>query len=628
MRASYLPWVLAAAATAGAPAATAVKLTPETMNDGVSIGDPSYSPDGRVILFTSDKSGRQKIWTMSAEGGDHRLLIGDEGGEAAPVWSPDGRRIAFTRTTAGQSDIWVVSADGSGLKRVTSDREDERAPGWSPDGTRLLFMSSRSGAADVWTVSVAGGAPAQLTEKTNAPDETRFAASWSPDGRTIAYVSNRSDYFADDLWVVDVQSKVSRRLSVDVHVMASPSWSPDGKYLAFHGVPRSGFWHSDTSDIYLADMPAGTIRRLPMNTFASDANGGSRLVWSANSKFLYFSYEWQGDINLWTVPVTGGVATQMTYLDGTFRRFSISPDGRSVAFVRSTQMMPAELFRMPLEGGAPQQLTDWGIKYENLRAPQKIAYRSTDGYYMLGYLYLPPDFDASRKYPALVQAHGGGTNANGNGWHVLEHLMSQNGFIVLAIEYRGGSGHGREFQLLALGEYGAGQGWDAVGAARYLATLPYCNGKIGMYGGSYGARMTMAAVTRDSTPFTAVAPLYGSYDWEEAYPFGDRLEQKFTVELHMGFKPGEHAELYAHTAAKRQLDTVKRDLPFFLIHGERDRRTPFMQFGKLIDELKQRGNPVEYHSYPEEAHGIRLAKNRTHAYSRMIEFFKKHLVAP
>ena len=614
-------------AVAVAPATATVKLTPETMNGGVSISDPSYSPDGRVLLFTSNKSGRQKIWVMRGDERDPRQLIADEGGETAPAWSPDGRRIAFTRTTEGQPDIWVVNADGSGLRQVTNDKEDERAPAWSPDGRRLVFMSSRAGSADVWIVAVEGGAPAQLTEKTNASDETRFAASWSPDGRTIAYVSNRSEYFADDLWLVDIQSKVSRRLSLDVHVMASPSWSPDGKYLAFHGVPRSGFWHSDTSDIYLAEMPAGTVRKLPMNTFASDANGGSRLVWSVDSKSLYFSYEWQGDVNLWTVPVTGGVATQMTYLNGTFGRFSVSPDGRSVAFVRSTQMMPGELFRMPLEGGAPEQLTDWGIKYENLRAPEKIAYRSTDGHYMLGYLYLPPDFDPSRKYPALVQAHGGGTNANGNGWHVLEHLMAQNGFIVLAIEYRGGSGHGREFQLLALGEYGAGQGWDAVGAARYLAGLPYCNGKIGMYGGSYGARMTMAAVTRDSTPFTAVAPLYGSYDWEEAYPFGDRLEQKFTVELHMGFKPGENPDLYAHTAAKRHLDKVKRDLPFFMIHGERDRRTPFMQFGKLIEELKRRGNPIEYYSYPEEAHGIRLAKNRTHAYSRMIEFFKKHLVA-
>jgi Tol biopolymer transport system component len=271
-------WSACLLAVVVAPATAAVKLTPETMNSGVSIGDPSYSPDGRVLLFTSNKSGRQKIWVMRADERDPRQLIGDEGGEAAPVWSPDGRLIAFTRTTGGQPDIWVVNADGSGLRQITNDKEDERAPAWSPDGRRLVFMSSRAGSADVWTVAVEGGAPAQLTEKTNAPDETRFAACWSPDGRTIAYVSNRSEYFADDLWLVDVQSKVSRRLSLDVHVMASPSWSPDGKYLAFHGVPRSGFWHSDTSDIYLAEMPAGTIRKLPMNTFASDANGGSR--WS------------------------------------------------------------------------------------------------------------------------------------------------------------------------------------------------------------------------------------------------------------------------------------------------------------------------------------------------------------
>ena len=138
--------------------------------------------------------------------------------------------------------------------------------------------------------------------------------------------------------------------------------------------------------------------------------------------------------------------------------------------------------------------------------------------------------------------------------------------------------------------------------------------------------MTMAAVTRDSTPFTAVAPLYGSYDWEEAYPFGDRLGRNSLSNCTWGSSPARTRN-YMHTAAKRQLENVKRDLPFFMIHGERDRRTPFMQFGKLIDELKQRGNSIEYHSYPDEGHGIRLAKNLTHAYSRMIAFFKKHLAA-
>jgi dipeptidyl aminopeptidase/acylaminoacyl peptidase len=221
--------------------------------------------------------------------------------------------------------------------------------------------------------------------------------------------------------------------------------------------------------------------------------------------------------------------------------------------------------------------------------------------------------------------HGGGNNAYGNDFHVLEQLLAQKGFVILAIEYRGGAWHGRAFQDLSIGEFGAGQGWDAVAAAEFLDEQPYTNGKVGIYGGSYGGIMTMAAVTRDSEPFDAAAPYYGIYDWADAYQNADRLAKLMILGGHHWCTPEEAPELYEHTASLRHLDEVERDLPFLVTHGKLDRRAPFRQSKQLVGVLQERGNPVEYHWYPEEHHGYRKPKNREDAYGRLIAFFKDHL---
>lgn len=137
--------------------------------------------------------------------------------------------------------------------------------------------------------------------------------------------------------------------------------------------------------------------------------------------------------------------------------------------------------------------------------------------------------------------------------------------------------------------------------------------------------MTLAAITRDSRVFDAAAPLYGIYDWETAYEEGDRLMKFWIIEGHQGFKPGENPALFQRTASIRNLDEVRRDLPFLVIHGERDRRAPFSQSVRLAEALKARGNPVEFYSYPEEEHGFRLPKNRIHAYGQLLEHFDRYV---
>ncbi len=598
-----------------------VELTLESMNRTIGVRDPQFAPDGREVVFVSNRSGSNKLWIAGARGENPRLLVSDDGTESSPIWSPRGDRIAFARA----SDLWVVPRSGGTPRQITADEEGERSAAWSPDGTRIAFLSDRAGHQDVWVVDVGSGEVRQITFETNPWDELRWAPEWSPDGRQIAYVSNRSDPLEDDLWVVDVANGETVKLTSAAYVMSNPVWSPDGRHIAFNGVEKSVFWYGDQSDFFVVDMPGATLRRIDTEAYASDGNGNVEMAWSPDSKALFFRYEWEGDANLWRLPIDGGVATKLTYEEGSLGNFTVAGDGSAIAYVRSTPTRAGEIHVLDLDGGAPVVITDWATDFRDLRPARRITFPARDGLYILGYLYLPPDFDPSKRYPALVQAHGGGNNAYGNGFHSLEHLMSHEGFIVLAIEYRGSSGHGRDFQDLSLGDWAAGQGWDAVAAAEYLAALPYTYDKVGMYGGSYGGIMTMAAVTRASEPFGAVAPLYGIFDWERAYEDGDRLMQFWIIEGHLGFKPGEEPERYERTASIRHLDRVDRTLPFLVMHGELDRRAPYSQSLMLVDSLRARGNPVEFHSYPNEHHGFGRPENRIDAYGRLLRFFREHL---
>lgn len=606
-----------------------LELTLETMNQNVSVSAVEFSPDGRELLVRSDRSGESKLWLMGAGGESPRLVLDDGGSEGAFAWSASGDRIAFVRSGETGPDLWTVGRDGSDPTQVTRDGESIQTPVWSPDERQIAFISDRAGDQDIWVVEVASGATRQLTTDTNPWDEGRWAPTWSPDSRQVAYVSNRSGEMVDDLWLVDVATTETRKLTAGVWVMSNPVWSPDGRHIAFTGMAHHEFWYGDQSDIWVVEMPGAHLRRVEMNTYVSDGNGGVQLQWHPSGEEILFRFEWEGDSNLWRVSVDGGVATKITYDEGGFRNFSVAGDGSAVAYVRQTPVHGGEVRVVPLEGGMPRQVTHWVRPYRDLQAPQKITFRARDGHHILGYLYLPPDFDPDVRYPALVQAHGGGNNAYGNGFHTLEHLLAREGFVVLAIEYRGSSGHGREFQDLSLGAWAADQGWDGVDAAEYLRSLPYTlEGGVGMYGGSYGGIMTMAALTRDAGPFAAAAPLYGIYDWATAYEHGDRLMKFWIVQGHEGFKPGEHPELFRYTASIRKMDGIPTDLPFLVIHGELDRRAPFQQSEALRDALRARGNPVEFHSYPDEYHGFRRPENREHAYGRLIEFFREHVGTP
>ena len=584
----------------------------QTRNRGAS--EVVLSPDGRWIVATGAGVEGPGIYLAPVDGSAPEKLMAKGG---ATAWFPDSRRIVFSR----DNDLWSVSIGAASATRLTTDPGDERAPQVSPDGKWIAFYSSRSGYQDIWLVPAGGGEARRLTDSATAVDDPRFLPAWSPDGKRIAYISNRGDYWSDDLWTIDVEARTQRQLSHGFMASTAPTWSPDGRSIALLGTSKQGYWYEDLADLYVVDAGTGAERAVPMQVYGSDWLHSQRVRWSGGS--LVFPYLERGIMNLWSVPVAGGVATRISHLGGTIRTFDVSAGG-DIALVQTGLTTGAEVFLLRGDGRVPRQLTHMAERWAGVQAPREISYRSFDGLQIQGFLFLPPGFRPDGKYPSLVNVHGGGTNSYLQVENLTEQYLASKGYVVLAINYRGGSGFGREFQNLSINDWANGQAHDAAEAGKFLRAQAWSSGKVGIYGYSYGGIMTMATIARFPEVFDAAVPMAGIYDFGDAYATADRLGRIFTRTGHGG-APAERPEVYAVSNTLARIRNVRT--PLLIMHGEADVRAPFHQFQLAVDTLTAYHKTFESKTFPGEPHGFRVAANRIELYRRLEAFLDRYLKA-
>jgi len=601
-----------------------------------------WDAEGTRLLFGRDG----ELWRVGAAGGEPQRLWTSEAPESGFALSPDGARVAFVRN----GDLFACTLDGRGGEiRLTATPALESGPVWSPDGARIAFTSiaavprteapEYSGAkilygyferepSDVGVVPASGGAAVMI----GPTAATESAPRWVDEARlSLQRVS--TDFTTREILVGDAATGAVRRVHADAdakfwsltYLNPEPVPSPDGRWIAFIS-DRDGWDHA-----YLAPTAGGDLRQLTQGTFEV-----SRLAWSPDSSRLAL------DLNEADRPGVRHVAVlrvadqnarlvHVTAGRGTNTEPYWSPDGTRLLFQHTDPQNPADYFVAPAGGGSPVRLADSlppDIDRAKLVEPRFVRYPSRDGKPVPAYLFTPRGVTSGARRPAIVWIHGDGVTQNYDGWHVrrdyavyysFHQYLVQQGYVVLAVDYRGSIGYGKEWRQGHFRDLGGRDYEDVASGVEYLRTLGYVDAtRIGVWGLSYGGFMTLQALTVTPELFACGIDVAGVVDWRDWYrdPDGPWIKGR------MG-SPLENADLYRRTAPIERINRLAR--PLLVLHGTADVNVPYLESVRLVDAALKANKRVEFMMYPGEFHYFHREHVLRDAWTRVAQFFDRHL---
>jgi len=522
--------------------------------------EPRLSPDATWVAYADEGH----VWLVPTSGGPSRRLVeGDN-----PVWAGDARLVVTVERGHATRLAVIDTADPWPRRLATQHHEvvehgDEGEAAVSPDGTEVAYTFTPREDLNRSEIRVASLESGEVRALTGTPEMHDGAPNWSPDGRRVVYTSERSGFY--ELHLVDADGSAGRRLTSAGADHFETDWHPDGNRLLAVRGRRNHF------DLVIVDAEDGSADVVE--------EGGS---WS--------SPHWAA---------AGGIVA--AYHDhATPPELRLSPH----AFLHS----PAP---MAIRAAPYAELED-------------VSYRSFDGLEIPAFLMRPRGASAQNPVPAVVYPHGGPTDAYGDEWDGHAQFFVDKGYAWLAINFRGSTGYGRDFERANHGVWGVEDTRDCLSAADYLRTLDWIDGdRLAIFGASYGSYMALLSVTDDpERRFRCAVTKYGDCDIVTSWAQGDR-EGVQDLERMMGPPSAARADYLAGSAFPRLANV---EVPILVAHGERDERVSPKQSEQLVDELRRLGKVYEFVTYPTEAHGLLRAGPALHFYQRLERFLDWYLM--
>ena len=671
LRATLGALLLAAFAAVPAIAQTHAqsKISIEQYLDWSDVQTPQLSPDGTQIIYTRrwiDKMNDKwetSLWMMNADGSHQRALA--QGSDVR--WSPDGKRIAYVaKGEATGSQIWVRWMDAEGAaSQISRLTETPAALEWAPDGKsiaftmnvpvkqewriampaapkgakwieppkivmRLDFRSDRIGYTDesyrhIFVISADGGTPRQVT----SGDWNHSGPTFSADSKTIAFSSNRVEdaehaFRESEIYSANVESGAVVQLTHHAGPDNSPAYSPDGKLIAY--MSADSVDHSAWSESRLTVMNSdGSNRRVLTANLDRPISG---MLWATDGGGVYFNVESEGSKNLYFASVSG----QVRAVTSGKQVLTVTDIGRSgiAVGVRSTPTLPNDVvtFAIPKTGATSTfaQVTSINedvIRGKELAQTEEVWYTSKDGLKIQGWIVKPPGFDPAKKYPLILDIHGGPQSMYNVAFSFARQDNAANGYVVLYTNPRGSTGYGVKFTNEIKNAYPGKDFDDLMAGVDTVIGRGYIDTRnLFVYGCSGGGVLTAWTVGHTNR-FTAAASLCPVIDWISFVGETDGSGWYRNFEKPFWEDPSE----YLRRSPIMYVGNVKT--PTILMTGVLDLRTPMPQSEEFYRALKLRGVPTALLRFNNEFHGTSSTPSnfmRTQLYLR--SWFDKYASKP
>jgi dipeptidyl aminopeptidase/acylaminoacyl peptidase len=337
--------------------------------------------------------------------------------------------------------------------------------------------------------------------------------------------------------------------------------------------------------------------------------------------------------------ISAAEGTVVNPWSGVWRAFAWTADGAWLAAVGESETAAQDLWLLPVPGVAPtgskpRQVTTSmpatlaAAFAEGRRRPgERFALPARDGLKLEGTLWRPPNATGKRgapRVPAILYPHGGPTWQAYRVFIPIKQLLVDEGFAFVDVDFRGSTGYGRDFRRANIGEWGHADTFDMIDAATWAAEQPWCDGRLAIYGGSYGGYLVLCALVEEPGLWRAGVDLYGDSDISDSFRHGDR-PGRLDLRRQMGAPDDtERADAYRRGSPVYRAERI--EAPLLLLHGRRDKRVVPLMTERMVEALEIENKLHEVHWYEDEAHGFEQRENRRDAYRRIVSFLKRHVM--